>query len=227
MSQTKKKANQRRYLQCPICYDTYNDVARAVRTLPCGHTLCRLCFIRLGKDEHVKCPFDRKVFSLYFPEVVKAKAMTKARILARLRAPKVQVRVIRQREVLRPAVIQFQLHTEGVAAAVPERHQQAHIQTQTAGQARSRPNDIINHISAVEPAPRLGCRFVPKLVRAHRVLTRDCPRRALTVYARPEEQFQNVKGLSAHVAGSRGDFKRESLLQQAGAEICNANAHTP
>jgi uncharacterized protein YbaR (Trm112 family) len=53
-------------INCPICYDTFNDKDKIPRILPCGHTFCQVCLLDLRTSNILTCPTCRKFFS---PEV--------------------------------------------------------------------------------------------------------------------------------------------------------------
>lgn len=53
-------------INCPICYDTYNDKDKIPRILHCGHTFCQICLMDLRTSNILTCPTCRKFFS---PEV--------------------------------------------------------------------------------------------------------------------------------------------------------------
>ena len=53
-------------INCPICYDTYNDKDKIPRILLCGHTFCQVCLMDLRTSNILTCPTCRKFFS---PEV--------------------------------------------------------------------------------------------------------------------------------------------------------------
>ena len=53
-------------INCPICYDTYNDKDKIPRILLCGHTFCQICLMDLRTSNILTCPTCRKFFS---PEV--------------------------------------------------------------------------------------------------------------------------------------------------------------
>ena len=44
------------FLQCPICYNEFDDHDRQPISLGCGHTLCVSCLSKLSKTQ---CPFDQ------------------------------------------------------------------------------------------------------------------------------------------------------------------------
>ena len=46
-------------MQCPICYDTFNDNDRLPLLLECGHSFCKRC-IETGGSSLQKCPHCRK-----------------------------------------------------------------------------------------------------------------------------------------------------------------------
>ncbi len=52
------------YQKCPLCENKYSDILFIPKILPCGHTICFECLIRLKKkyadnNSVMKCPFDR------------------------------------------------------------------------------------------------------------------------------------------------------------------------
>ena len=53
-------------INCPICYETYNDKDKIPRILLCGHTFCQVCLMDLRTSNILTCPTCRKFFS---PEV--------------------------------------------------------------------------------------------------------------------------------------------------------------
>ena len=53
-------------INCPICYDTYNDKDKIPRILHCGHTFCQICLLDLRTSNILTCPTCRKFFT---PEV--------------------------------------------------------------------------------------------------------------------------------------------------------------
>lgn len=46
------------FLQCPICYNEFDEHERKPISLGCGHTLCVSCLSKLSKTQ---CPFDQAI----------------------------------------------------------------------------------------------------------------------------------------------------------------------
>ncbi|XP_071958694.1 RING finger protein nhl-1-like [Antedon mediterranea] len=47
-------------LECPVCFEEYHLVTKLPKMLPCQHTLCLSCLMRLKKKDHrIKCPVCR------------------------------------------------------------------------------------------------------------------------------------------------------------------------
>ena len=49
-----------KHLDCPICYDTYND-GNPAKALPCQHTFCLNCINRLVQKKHIECPHCKQM----------------------------------------------------------------------------------------------------------------------------------------------------------------------
>lgn len=49
------------FLQCPICYNEFDEHERKPISLGCGHTLCVSCLSKLSKTQ---CPFDQAVVDM-------------------------------------------------------------------------------------------------------------------------------------------------------------------
>ena len=58
-------------INCPICYDTYNDKSKIPRILHCGHTFCQICLMDLRTSNILTCPTCRKVFSPEVKQLIK------------------------------------------------------------------------------------------------------------------------------------------------------------
>ena len=58
-------------INCPICYDTYNDKDKIPRILHCGHTFCQICLMDLRTSNILTCPTCRKVFSPEVKQLIK------------------------------------------------------------------------------------------------------------------------------------------------------------
>lgn len=46
-------------LECQICYRSYNHQDKKPISLPCGHSFCHECVLKLFKHSMIKCPFDK------------------------------------------------------------------------------------------------------------------------------------------------------------------------
>ena len=55
-------------LECPVCYQIYNDSNKAPCTLYCGHTIDIFCFKTMINNDNnsLKCPTCRKI--RFYPE---------------------------------------------------------------------------------------------------------------------------------------------------------------
>ena len=49
-------------ITCKICIEIYDSRDRRPCNLPCGHTFCRECIIKLKNGACLECPLDRKMF---------------------------------------------------------------------------------------------------------------------------------------------------------------------
>lgn len=50
-------------LNCPICYERFDQAERLPRVIPiCGHTLCSFCLVKVLKNSSTFCPLDKKSF---------------------------------------------------------------------------------------------------------------------------------------------------------------------
>jgi len=47
-------------MECPSCYDIFDDKERTPRNLHCGHTFCEKCLIQLQNSSIFNCPICRK-----------------------------------------------------------------------------------------------------------------------------------------------------------------------
>ena len=48
---------------CNVCYLSYDTKVYAPRSLPCGHTVCSNCLMKILNGQNLrKCPFDNKTF---------------------------------------------------------------------------------------------------------------------------------------------------------------------
>ena len=57
-------SKRRAFLKCKICYVNYDDRNRKPIVLPCGHTICQVCFGEMSQraktTKKITCPFDQK-----------------------------------------------------------------------------------------------------------------------------------------------------------------------
>ena len=58
-------------INCPICYDQYNDKDKIPRILHCGHTFCQICLMDLRTSNILTCPTCRKFFSPEVKQLIK------------------------------------------------------------------------------------------------------------------------------------------------------------
>ena len=47
-------------MECPSCFDFFNEQERVPRNLQCGHTFCEKCLIVLETSRKFSCPICRK-----------------------------------------------------------------------------------------------------------------------------------------------------------------------
>ena len=47
-------------INCPICFEKFVNP----KILPCHHTFCDACVIKMEKGHCIECPMDRKVFEI-------------------------------------------------------------------------------------------------------------------------------------------------------------------
>ena len=61
-------------MDCPSCYLVFNDRQRIPLNIPCGHTYCLECLLKIYDDKgYIRCPTCRKEFS----NDVKPKSLSK------------------------------------------------------------------------------------------------------------------------------------------------------
>ena len=58
-------------INCPICYDPYNDKDKIPRILSCGHTFCQHCLMDLRTSNILTCPTCRTYFSPDVKQLIK------------------------------------------------------------------------------------------------------------------------------------------------------------
>ena len=47
-------------MECPSCYENFNENERVPRNLQCGHTFCERCLLQLQNSQNYSCPICRK-----------------------------------------------------------------------------------------------------------------------------------------------------------------------
>jgi len=47
-------------MECPSCYESFDDKDRVPRNLSCGHTFCERCLTQLQTGASYNCPICRK-----------------------------------------------------------------------------------------------------------------------------------------------------------------------
>lgn len=58
-------------VNCPICFDPYNDKEKIPRILTCGHTFCQHCLMDLRTSNILTCPTCRSYFSPDVKQLIK------------------------------------------------------------------------------------------------------------------------------------------------------------
>lgn len=46
-------------MSCPVCLEDYQRPKGLPRVLPCGHSMCSACIVRMGDSGRLHCPLDR------------------------------------------------------------------------------------------------------------------------------------------------------------------------
>eukprot|EP00826_Nyctotherus_ovalis_P065668 TRINITY_DN9657_c0_g1_i12.p1 TRINITY_DN9657_c0_g1~~TRINITY_DN9657_c0_g1_i12.p1 ORF type:complete len:123 (+),score=14.67 TRINITY_DN9657_c0_g1_i12:132-500(+) len=85
-------------MECPSCYNIFDDKERTPRNLNCGHTFCESCLVQFQMNKHYDCPLCRKESSPF-----KANALPKNYIVLEL--------IQKQQEIIRSAN-QCKVHAE-------------------------------------------------------------------------------------------------------------------
>lgn len=49
-------------MECPSCYENFDEEARVPRNLPCGHTFCQECLLKVEQKRLSLCPLCRTPF---------------------------------------------------------------------------------------------------------------------------------------------------------------------
>lgn len=92
--------NIRKQMDCPSCFDLYDEEERCPRNLPCGHTYCELCLDKiLALTGKLECPVCR----IKLPPKIVPSQLSKNYIAASL--------ALKQRE-LQKKLLFCQLHRE-------------------------------------------------------------------------------------------------------------------
>ncbi len=47
-------------MECPSCYESFDEKERVPRNLQCGHTFCEKCLAQLQSSQTFSCPICRK-----------------------------------------------------------------------------------------------------------------------------------------------------------------------
>ena len=47
-------------MECPLCFENYNDLLKKPRNLECGHTFCEICLSKLFSNNFIICPACRR-----------------------------------------------------------------------------------------------------------------------------------------------------------------------
>lgn len=56
-------------LDCKICFLPFNQEERKPRALPCGHSFCERCALKLYENEGIQCPFDNRKYKISFDKI--------------------------------------------------------------------------------------------------------------------------------------------------------------
>ena len=60
-------------MECPSCYEYFDDISRIPRNLNCGHTFCEECLCKIEEQKMTFCPICRTALNKPF----KAKKLPK------------------------------------------------------------------------------------------------------------------------------------------------------
>lgn len=55
-------------MECPTCFEIYNDEIKKPHNLECGHTFCEDCLSRMVTNSRIQCPACRKTFLNIIPK---------------------------------------------------------------------------------------------------------------------------------------------------------------
>ena len=48
-----------KFLECVVCMEQFDLEERRPLVLPCGHSVCKACCIKLLENKEITCPIDR------------------------------------------------------------------------------------------------------------------------------------------------------------------------